>query len=99
MTFSVNHWGSHPDKENDDCFTGDDFPSLEAAQASPFYKGAGCSVQYIELDGPGIYEVRENPNYSKKQSRLDDSAERSEYAMQQGMAFGCQGYNEAMGYD
>lgn len=97
--FSVNHWGSHPDQDNDDCFTGDDFDSLEEAKASAFYQGASFDVKFIELDGPGIYEVRENPNYSRRECKLQDSLERSEFAMQQGMAFGCQGYNEAMGYD
>ena len=98
--YRVDHWGSHPDLENDDCFTGDDFEALEEAKASKFYARGHYSVQYIVLDGPDIHEVRKNPNYSAKACRFDDSSlERSERAMQAGMAFGCQGYNEEMGYE
>jgi hypothetical protein len=97
--WSVNHWGSHPDADNDDCFTGDDFDSLELAKASALYQGGTFDVAFIELDGPGIYEVRPNPNYSAKACKFEDSLERSERAMQAGMAFGCQGYNEEMGWE
>lgn len=97
--YSVTHWGSHPDKDNDDCWTGDDFDTLEEAKASEMYKGGDFSTEYIMLDGPDINEVRKNPNYSAKEKRLNDSLDRSEFAMQQGMAFGCDGYNEAMGWD
>jgi hypothetical protein len=97
--FNVNHWGSHPDANNDDCFTGDDFATLEEAKASALYKDGPYDVQYIELDGPDVHEVCLNPCYSVKQCRLDDSEWRNEHATQAGMAFGCDGYNEAMGYD
>ena len=96
--YSVNHWGSHPDKGNDDCWTGDDFATFELALAD-YNVDPDCYTAYVELDGPEVYMVRANPNYSPKQCRIDSGAERSEFAMQQGMAFGCQGYNEAMGWD
>ena len=94
--FWVNFWGSHPEERNDDCWYGEFFPNKEAALAC-FNKDAESGVQYIEIDGPEINEVRRNPKF--KETRPDYSEERSEFAMQQGMAFGCQGYNEAMGWD
>jgi len=97
--YSVNQWGSHPDAGNDDCFTGEDFLTREEAEAAFDKEVHDCYVMYIELDGPDVHEVRRNPHYSRRQIALDEAAERSERAMQAGMAFGCQGYNEAMGWD
>jgi hypothetical protein len=104
--FSVSHWGSHPDEENDDCFTGEDFDSLEEAIEAFHADPGDSSVKYIELDGLEDSELskhgissryRKNPNYRK--TRDDDSDWKRENAMQAGMAFGCDGYNEAMGRD
>lgn len=100
--WSVNHWGSHPDAENDDCYTGDDFDSLEAAKASDLYRKAPYDVMYIEIDGPigSLHnEVIKNPNYSAKTIRFEDNLERSERVMQAGMLGGIQAYNDAMGCD
>ena len=97
--FAVNHWGSHPDAGNDDCFTGQDFDTLEAAKASPMYLSAEYDVPFIELDGPGVHEVRRNPDFSAKEVAFDYALEQSERAMQAGMAFGVQGFNDEMGYD
>lgn len=97
--YSVNHWCSHPDNENDDCMTGDDFATKEEALAFFKQDAKSCYIAFIEIDGPDIYQVRANPFYSARQVKLDDSLDRREAAMQAGMAFGCQGYNEAMGYD
>ncbi len=30
--YTVNLWGSHPDEDNDDCWTGSDFDTLEEAR-------------------------------------------------------------------
>lgn len=96
--YSVLHWGSHPDKDNDDCYVGSDYETKEEALAE-FRLDASFEIAYIEIDGPDIHDLRSNPKYSRKEIRLDDAAARSEYAMQAGMAFGCDGYNEAMGWD
>ena len=96
--FTVLHFGSHPDLDNDDCFAGEDFEGLAEAIVSATYKSAPFDVEYIMLDGPGMNEVRKNPNYSAKEKRFNDAIDSSEHAMQQGMCFGCQGYNDAMGY-
>jgi hypothetical protein len=106
--FSVTLWGSHPEEDNDDCWMGDDFATL--AEAESAYRDpasislgaasemAGGSVAYIMLDGPGLDEpmVRKNPSH-KPRRRDDDSEWRREFAQQAGMAFGCDGYNDAMG--
>lgn len=67
--FSVNLWGSHPDQENDDCWTGDEFATEAEARAcfaDPWgVGGLGdlTSTEYIELDGPGAYDIRRNPAF------------------------------------
>lgn len=98
MTYSVNLWGSHPENENDDCWCGSDFATLAEATAAFNNPASAFKYEtnwaYVEIDGPGINEVRKNPNYRKP--RYSDDG--NEFAMQQGMAFGCDGYNDAMGY-
>jgi hypothetical protein len=103
MSYSVNLWGSHPKNGNDDCITGADFPTLEKAEhcaanlRATFTARSVKGAEWIEIDGPDHNSCKRNPDYVP--SRDDDSAERSERAMQAGMAFGVQGYNDAMGYD
>ena len=100
--YSVNYWGSHPDAGNDDCWTGRDFDTREEAEnvfLSEFKGLPGTpsrDVAWIELDGPAVHRERANPGF--RPSRDDDSAERSERAMQAGMAGGCDWYNDEMGY-
>ena len=97
--YEVNLWSSHPDEGNDDCNTGGDYASLAEARevydnvSKHFRRVDVASSQYIELTGVDIHEVKLNIEY--KPSR--DEATR-EFAMQQGMAFGCADYNDAMGY-
>jgi hypothetical protein len=97
--YSVDYWGSHPDDDNDDCWTGEDFATLEeararfAAEVPTYYRS---STAYVVLDGPGVHEERRNPGF--KPAREVDSEWRREMAMEAGMAFGCDAYNDAMGY-
>lgn len=110
--YSVCYWGSHPDEENDDCHTGEFFDSRDEAVAA--FKAKPSEVcpciadwepAFIEIDGLedselaelGIERVRKNPIHRK--TKDDDSEWQREQAMQAGMAFGCDGYNEVMGYD
>jgi hypothetical protein len=103
---SVLHWGSHPDLDNDDCFTGDEFDTV--ADAIKFYMQdpSDSSVGYIEIDLSddilkmyNIERVRKNPNYiSRKRDDNDDDWKR-EIAMQAGMGMGIDAYNDAMGYN
>ncbi len=96
--YSVLEWGSHPDDENDDCFTGECFSSIESAidafQAECFDSG----VAYIELDGPDIHQIRPNPHHKPRSREREDAADRSERAMQAGMGLGVEAYNDEMGY-
>lgn len=104
--FSVNHWGSHPELDNDDCFTGEDFDCLADAIKAFHEDPTDSSVEYIEIDGIEDADLskhglasryRRNPNFRPSRDNGEDW--RHEQAMQAGMAFGCQGYNDAMGYD
>lgn len=106
--FSVCFWLTHPDNENDDCMTGTDFATESEARdcmSNPenyFKPSAIADCPFIELDGPNVHEITERPGVAKRARRnraLDDAAERSERAMQAGMAFGVDAYNEAMGWD
>jgi hypothetical protein len=92
--FAVNFWGSKPGT-NDDCHTGVEFEEHGEAMDT-FTADAEPDVAWLEIVGPTFRAERKNPAYVPQED--DDSAERSEHAMQAGMAFGCAGYNDAMGY-
>jgi len=94
--YAVNHWGSHPDAGNDDCYSGSNYVTIQDAMVAFMAECNDRNVAYIQLDGPGYNGERKNPNYSPTPD--DDSEWRSEMAMQAGMAFGCDGYNDIMGY-
>ncbi len=101
--YSVNLFGSDPDLENDDCWTGDDFETLEAAQK--FYENPFADADFaayymtgtafITLTGPDVDLKRSNPGF--KPAKKDDEWNR-EFAMQAGMMGGCDAYNAACGY-
>lgn len=102
MTYSAELWGSHKDLGNDDCWTGGDADTLDGAKEILEKLKAKNSRNngwaYACIEGPeGRVHEETNPNYVATAD--DDSADRSEFAMQQGMAYGTRGYNEAMGYD
>jgi hypothetical protein len=114
--YTVTLWGSNPDEtDNDDCWTGDDFATREAAiavyrevvmfpDASQLARVCGRGGwEYVLIDGPDTHELTQNPDRSsceRRQRELEqsDRAEQSERAMQAGMAFGCDGFNDEMGY-
>lgn len=76
-------------------------PTVFDSHIAGYYR----NTPYIELDGPkgsDVYEVIRRQAQIKRAQREDAEyrcLERSENAMQAGMAFGVQGYNDAMGYD
>jgi hypothetical protein len=84
--FSVNQWGSHPDAGNDDCWNGDDYPTLEEAHAK-FVGKWRFDVAFVALEGPGVYEVRANPDYRAPASHENDDWA-SERMWQHRMGFG-----------
>lgn len=99
--FSVEFWGSHPDKGNDDCLTGLDFPTMADAQEcfdnpwkdADFARYFKTSTAYIRLEGEGQEKIRKNDAY--KPSKGDNEWAR-EIAHQDGMMGGCDAYNDAM---
>ena len=105
--YSVCLWLTHPDNENDDCMTGEDFATEAEARAvmgnlsSAFDMVYHSDCAFVELDGPDCHEVVERPGVLKRARRnaaADDADWKREQAMQAGMAFGCDGYNDEMGY-
>jgi hypothetical protein len=95
--YSVLGFGSHPDDAgNDDCYTGQDFATLTEARVA-YLAAHELEVAFVMLDGPDVNEIRQIPN-RRVSRRVDDGEWRREIAMQAGMAFGCAGYNDAMGY-
>lgn len=105
ILYTVNLWESNPNEGGDDCITGADYvlesEAIEAfnnpGKAFP-WKGY-ANWQYIDLCrcvGEDSWEevgLRKNPNYVP-----EDDVEDNEWAMLQGMSFGVEAYNEAMGY-
>jgi len=103
--YSVTLWFADPEKDDDACATGEDFDTLEEARKCMSNLDAHFDMTYyrdcawVMLDGPDVHEVTydaEKHKRAQKEDKLDRSLERSEGAMQAGMAFGCQGYNDYM---
>jgi len=112
MTYSVNLWGSNPDDGNDDCWCGENYPTLLDALVAYQNPEATFSDEtsyawitanaWIEIDGPDIHEHRELPAFdpvvAEKEARRDARAWQREQAMQLGMGLGVDAYNDAMGW-
>lgn len=106
--YTVDLWGSHPDANNDDCWTGTDYATLAEAVAAFEAEVEGSTycpsytVAFVVLDGPDVHRERANPAFDprriEREERAERRAERREFATQQGMAFGCDGFNDAMGW-
>lgn len=67
--YSVNEWGSHPDAGNDDCWTGEDFDTLEEAEAAFAAEPRDGSTVFVELDGPGTRRIREIQGAARRVAR------------------------------
>lgn len=97
--YAVLFFGSHPDIENDDCWYGEDFDTLDEAIAKFREPPHDSSVEWIMLDGAegpnGDNLMRRNPSFRRSR---DDGEWAREQAMQAGMAGGCDAYNDAMGW-
>jgi hypothetical protein len=94
LPYSVEFWGSHPDKGNDDCHSGADFATL--AEALAYFQGPVPShscldTEYVRLTGPDMLQDRRNPEFAP--SRDTDDWKR-EARMQAAMGFGVQAWND-----
>lgn len=100
--FFVGFWGSHPDEENDDCWNGDTYATLDEARAAFAAECSDKECAYIELDGPNVHEIRANPSYDRahveRERRRADLEWQREQAMEAGMLHGIDAYNDEMGY-
>lgn len=81
------------------------FPTTGHAERSPESTMAGHTGvwAFVMIDGPDAHEVTAQPDQRalkryRRELAIDDAAGEREHAMQAGMAFGCDGYNDAMGY-
>ena len=102
----VNVWGSVPNTD-DDCWTGQDFATLEEAMAA-YTTGAGLTTHvtreaqvphnWLELDGPDVHLERQVVPGATRPAARDDEWQH-EAAMLAGMEGGCNAYNEVMGWD
>ena len=105
--YCVEFWGSHPDDDNDDCWTGDDFSTEAAARKqydNPVFpldspSGGVAYIQLTRVDGNLVEQlaVRPNPGFLPNRPHARDDW-RQEAAVQAGMMGGCEAYNEVMGY-
>jgi hypothetical protein len=104
---AVNHWGSHPDMDNDDCFTGDEFSTIDDAIAFYLQDPTDSSVEYIEIDlddkilrAHGIVRFRKSGNFIpyNRNDNYNDEWKR-ELANEAGMLGGVDAYNDMMGYE
>lgn len=103
-TYSVELWGSHPG-DRDDCWTGADFASREAAvvayedpsSVSPYFR------RCVEQEDGELWVSLVTPQGERYNRRLRLRPPRpeprnSEWAWLQGMSFGVGTYNEALGF-
>jgi hypothetical protein len=104
MVYSLDLYGSNPDLDNDDCWTGKDFATREevlAALADPWahFDRAyySTSTEYLSADGPGLCRLEKNPDFNPSQHKAYDEAVKRERAMEAGMLGGCDAYNDANG--
>lgn len=93
--YTVLHWGSHPNSNNDDCWNGFEFDSFEEALAK-FEESAPADTAYVQLEGHDGDTLRKNPAF--RPSRDSDAEWRREMAMEAGMLGGVNAYNDFMGY-
>jgi hypothetical protein len=66
-----------------------------------YCRAYGVAHIFLTCDGDVIAD-RPNPTWDgariAREAEAEARRDRQEYAMQMGMAFGCQGYNDAMGW-
>lgn len=73
------------------------------ALADQLDKVTGYDWEFVVIDGPDVHDVSPNPDQPRqrrhrRERQADDREWKREQAMQAGMAFGCDGYNDEMGW-
>lgn len=108
--FSVGLWDAYPDSGEDACYTGEDFATLDEAQACAAdvrehfgWIRASRRIPYVLVSGPGVREVRtidgpEPDDVAQEREDREARAWRRELATEAGMLGGIDAYNDAMGY-
>ena len=111
--YSVTLWGSNPhETDNDDCWTGDDFATreeaLEAYRSLYKWPTEGLAKHCVDwefamVDGPDVHDVMPNPDEGaqarrRRENERSNAEWKREAAMQAGMAFGVDGYNDEYGW-
>ena len=107
--YQINTWGSHPDSDNDDWWTSVPAGDTQADAWVLFSSFAGRAddshLELVEIVGTRIDKtfgevevmeriaIRLNPNFVE----CPPDADCGEWANLQGMAFGCDAYNDAIG--
>lgn len=100
--------------DNDDGWTGSDFATCEEALAAyhdvmlrpdhnKLVKACWGNWEFVMIDGPDVHKVTANPDQARQARYRHEDARfdaewRHEQAIQAGMAFGCDGYNDTLGY-
>lgn len=95
IQYAVGYWGSHPDLENDDMWTGEEYDTLAEARAAfdaPVADTPGCpawDVAFVTLDvvsdtgceynGPDVSAVRANPSFDARRRRREQALFDSEW--------------------
>ena len=67
------------------------------------FRSANADFEFVVIDGPDVHDVTANPDQPSQRRRRRERARedrewKRERAMQAGMAFGVDGYNDEMGY-
>lgn len=106
--FQIEAWGSNPEAGNDDCWCAlGEFTTRDEALAA-FHEMnaesvkdpdiAWVSLVVVDAQEDRLSEICSKQIRSEEEAQRDDRLWRQEQAHQAGMAFGCAGYNDVMGY-
>lgn len=114
LPYTVTLWGSHPDENNDDAWTGGDYATRDEAiaayRAVCMFPEDGLAEHlacggwaFVEIDGPDVHEVSKNPDQAsvrkhRRQMERDDRDWQRERANEAGMLHGIDAYNDEMGW-
>lgn len=106
-SYTINFWGSHPDRENDDLYCSEKFDSLDTAQQKFDQTIMNNSVEYVELiktqcilidDEKALWverlDIRENQDFVNSNEICYDEEHNNEYAIEDTMLYGYDGWND-----